>query len=128
MLSPLQAANAANISKATIHRAIKSGKLSANRQADGTYLIDPSELSRVFETAHIVSMRRDETPLATPETAVIQAELIGAKAIQAMLERQIEDLKADRDAWRNQAERLTLLPAPAAQKGMFNRIFSRKNA
>ena len=43
-----QAARAANVSKTTIQRAIKSGRLSASRQLDGSYLIDPAELHRVF--------------------------------------------------------------------------------
>lgn len=43
------AAIATGKSKTTIHRAIKSGKLSAFRREDGTFEIDPSELHRVFE-------------------------------------------------------------------------------
>lgn len=43
-----EAARAASISKASIGRAIKSGRLSATRQVDGTYSIDPSELARVY--------------------------------------------------------------------------------
>ena len=43
------AATATGKSKTTIHRAIKSGKLSAFRREDGTFEIDPAELHRVFE-------------------------------------------------------------------------------
>jgi Helix-turn-helix domain len=43
-----QAARAADVSKTTIQRAIKSGRLSASRQQDGSYVIDPSELHRAF--------------------------------------------------------------------------------
>ena len=43
-----QAAKAAGVSKTSIHRAIKTGRLSASR-IDGTgYDIDPAELSRVY--------------------------------------------------------------------------------
>lgn len=35
-------------SKSTLTRAIKSGRLSAVRRADGTFVIDGSELSRVY--------------------------------------------------------------------------------
>ena len=73
MLSLGQAARAANTSKTTIGRAIKSGRLSATRRDDGGYAIDPSELARVFcvtpDDGHVpVTVERGETPDATPVT------------------------------------------------------------
>lgn len=43
-----EAARAAGVSKASIGRAIKSGRLSAGRRDDGNYSIDPAELARVY--------------------------------------------------------------------------------
>jgi predicted site-specific integrase-resolvase len=43
-----QAATATGKNKATIQRAIKSGKISAIKNSSGAYEIDPSELHRVF--------------------------------------------------------------------------------
>lgn len=43
-----QAATATGKNKATIQRAIKSGKISAPKNSSGFYEIDPSELHRVF--------------------------------------------------------------------------------
>ena len=43
-----QAAKTAGRSKTTIHRAIKSGKLSASRTEDGGWSIDPAELSPAY--------------------------------------------------------------------------------
>jgi type II secretory pathway component PulM len=129
MFTPSQAATAVNVSKATIHRAIKSGKLSASRHEDGTFSIDPSELNRVFETAHIAPMKRDETAKEHNDTAVIQAELTGVRALQALLERQIEDLKTDRDAWRSQAEAAQRLLTDARPKErLLARLFGQKRA
>ena len=48
MLSLAQAAKAAGKSKQTLVRAIKSGKLSAIRNDDGSYTIDPAELARAL--------------------------------------------------------------------------------
>jgi hypothetical protein len=48
MYSLAQAAKAAGKSKPTLLRAIRSGRLSATRHADGTYAIDPAELIRAF--------------------------------------------------------------------------------
>ena len=43
-----QAAKAAGVSKTTLRRAIENGRLSASRNADGSYEIDPAELHRAF--------------------------------------------------------------------------------
>lgn len=47
-LSLSQAAKATGRSKSTIGRAIQSGRLSASRNDDDTFSIDPSELFRAF--------------------------------------------------------------------------------
>lgn len=47
-LSLSQAAKQAGKSKSTIGRAIESGRLSARKNQDGTFSIDPSELFRAF--------------------------------------------------------------------------------
>jgi excisionase family DNA binding protein len=126
MLTPLQAAKAVGASKATIHRAIKSGKLSAIRQGDGSFLIDPAELYRVYEPARDDIKRRYETannPNETGETARLKTELDGARALQVLLEQQIEDLKVERDRWHTQAERLALT-APT-RVSLLRRLFSK---
>src|SRR5215469_16874352 len=51
MFSLAQAARATGKSRPTIARAIKNGRLSASRADDGSYEIDPAELSRVFPLA-----------------------------------------------------------------------------
>jgi len=43
-----QAAKATGKAKVTLARAIKSGRISANRSEDGSYSIDPAELARVY--------------------------------------------------------------------------------
>lgn len=44
-----EAAKATGKSKPTIQRAIKNGRISAKKNEDGTYSIDPAELHRVFD-------------------------------------------------------------------------------
>ena len=68
MLSMGQAARAAGISKTSIHRAIKSGKLSASRETDASYRIDPAELFRVYVPGRQV-LEQTVTPSVTPATA-----------------------------------------------------------
>lgn len=43
-----RAARETGLSKSTISRAIKSGRISATRQHDGSYFIEPAELFRVY--------------------------------------------------------------------------------
>jgi excisionase family DNA binding protein len=124
MFSLSQAAKHAGVSKATIHRAIKSGRLSALRQDDGSYQIDEAELHRVYEltvtgeTAEGGSAETIRNPEQPPPetTAVLEAELTGARALVRLLEVQVEDLRRDRDGWRTQAEasQRLLTPPPSS--------------
>lgn len=116
-LSLSQAAKATGKSKSTINRAIKSGKISATRHNDGSYSIDRSELSRVFRSGTPSSPEWvSPAPLAEPnKTAILEAE---NAALRAALDREreaLDDLRADRDIWRQQAT--ALLAAPPKRRG-----------
>ena len=109
-LSLSQAAKLSGKSKSTINRAIKTGKLSATRHEDGTYSIDPAELARAFDLEPLGgSKRRDADPDGTRLLERIAA-------LEAMLDREREisdDLKEDRDRWRQQATALLTDQRPA---------------
>jgi len=120
-----RAARMTGVGKTTISRAIKAGKLSATRHDNGSYEIDPAELSRVYEidpeTPGTVAATRQAvrhaTPAVTPDVAT-QAELTGARQLIEMLKSQVDDLRGDRDGWRQQAEaaqRLLTQTAPTAR-------------
>ena len=113
-LSANEAAKRTGKSIPTITRAIKSGKISAERLDSGGYLIDPSELFRVFPP---ITKSNDETPLVTsPETLFLQEKI-------SLLEAALADAKAERDEWRDQAKRLaTALPAPVPEPVESERI------
>lgn len=101
-----QAAKEAGCSKATISRAIKNGKLSANRLEDKTYQINPSELQRWIDSnGHRNSkMKQIATPFETQETPIgnsaLQAELEATKQIASDRQKTIDDLRdrLDREA------------------------------
>ena len=67
-----EAAAATGKNKATIQRAIKSGKISAPKGEAGSYEIDPSELHRVF---HPVAQRVAQRDSATIRNSAQQAGL-----------------------------------------------------
>lgn len=71
------AAKATGKSKSTIHRAIKSGRISATCDIGGVYRIDPAELHRIFSPVpQNGSLQHQLTPDATPhETQMLWREL-----------------------------------------------------
>lgn len=107
-LSASQAAKETGKSIPTITRAIKSGKLSAEKQEGGGYLIDAAELFRAFDP---VSKETPVTPdVLGRETPIPDKVLeIEVKLLREQLERERElnaDLSKDRDEWRRQATAL----------------------
>jgi len=97
-LSLEEAAEKARTSKVDIWRAIREGRLSAQRTDDGGFAIDPAELFRVFETqrSEQPAMEQDagaateasgqsETS-ATPETAETNNVAVAFAALGAELQ------------------------------------------
>jgi hypothetical protein len=120
-----QASKLAGVGKTTLTRAINSGRLSAQRQADGSYRIDPAELSRVYEirvetpatvssagdAVHHATPARDpsETPEIAALLAALEAEVKALREMLARADRQADDLRQERDGWRSQTETTTRL-------------------
>ena len=141
------AAEAAGVSKSTIYRAVKAGRLSASRNDDGEYQIDPAELHRVYEPVAARAEERvmtrgataDDTADGTPETVGFDH----VRWLQSLADDQRRQLRekdeviADQlrimeerdDAWRRRFETLEqrLLPAPESvserPQGFFRRMF-----
>jgi excisionase family DNA binding protein len=120
------AARATGVSKSTIYRAIKGGRMSANRADTGDYAIDPAELHRVFppaksEDARAVTHASAKTAAGTAEggelalkAARLEAEIAASALVAELLRRQLDETRADRDHWRGQAQRLVApLPSPS---------------
>lgn len=109
-----EAAQHAGVSKSTILRAIRSGRLSAARTDDAGYAIDPAELARVYPpqraTQHATerSAGQDATPATVRDDALenagLRAEVEGLRQLLAQMRDTVADLKEDRDGWRGQAE------------------------
>ena len=130
-LSANEAAKRTGKSVPTITRAIKSGKISAEKTGNGGYLIEPSELFRAFPAS---TEPNDETPpmLDSETHKRYPHETLSLQEKVSSLEAALADAKAERDEWRDQAKRLAMaLPAPetvesekAGQKqGFWKRLF-----
>ena len=97
-----QASKATGISKPTLSRAIKSGKLSGQKQPDGSFLIDPAELNRVYPLVVATSndnrnMEHSETP-SNPNALQAQLETLREERDRErqQLQATIEDLREER--------------------------------
>jgi len=121
-LSASQAAKKVGKSVPTITRAIKKGKLSAAPREGGGWIIEASELFRVWPA---VSCESDVTPpmlgFETPhETSVLEREV-------ELLREMLEETRADRDNWKDQAQKITALieDQTARKKGFWARWVGR---
>jgi hypothetical protein len=140
MYSLAQAAKAAGKSKPTIARAIKAGRISAVRVEDGSYLIDPSELARVFPlTGDITGTMKQSVPHNGPGTfpATSPGEVEGLRLLLAEREETIRDLRGRLDASEGERRQLTedhrkLVAAltdqrpPAQRSDWWHRLFRRR--
>jgi hypothetical protein len=120
------AARATGLSKSTIHRAVKAGRVSAGRSDTGDYAIDPAELHRVFPPVQDAtpsgsgSVIRDGTPSERGEVALrharLEAEIDASLKVAAVLSEQLHEARIDRDRWREQAQQLVASPAAPMTK------------
>ena len=130
-----EAAKRTGKSKATLSRAINTGKVSATRNGDNSFSIEESELyrvyKRVFDATHttLKNAASDErgTVGATPEReiqiALLEAELAAAKDKIEDLKQLADEIRSDRDAWKMQAARLLAAPSRGPKLGLWRRLF-----
>lgn len=103
-----EAARATGKSKAAISQAIANNKISATKDANGRYQIDPAELHRLYPTKKTIP--NESSHFLTPDQTV---EVERLKATVEGLERLCRQIEGERDSLREQNARLTaLLPPP----------------
>jgi hypothetical protein len=140
-----QAAKATGISKTSLHRAINKGRISAAKNDNGAYEIEPSELHRVYppvaegDSSANPDLVRDGTPETAVETEVLRREVELLRERLADKDGVISDLRERLDQSeqerREKDRQLTALltdqrppvePLPAeARRGFWSR-FSRR--
>ena len=125
-----EAAKATGKSKTTIHRALKSGKISASKLNNGSYSIEASELHRVFPAVPAEhDMERFEhgrNDVPSIAFGTLQNQLANIEKERErereQLQETIADLREDRDKWRQQA---TALLQDKRPKGLWARLMGR---
>jgi hypothetical protein len=100
-----RAAKAVGLSKATFSRAVRSGKLSATGNEDGSLDIDPAELHRVFppKWEPDVSLQRSDPASSTPEIRMLREMLAMQEGVISDLRQRLDESERERRAM---AERL----------------------
>lgn len=109
-----RAARETGLSKSTISRAIKSGRISATRQYDGSYFIEPVELFRVYprSTAQPSSGLRHDVGRNPPEeesaTSSNEVEILKVKLAmtEALLAQERENSRLQHETVQDLRKRL----------------------
>ena len=137
-----EAAKATGISKASISRAIASGRISATKKDDGSFSIEPVELHRVYppksavpvaETADGSIRNIDADTRNGSDSNVLQARLDAALEQLRDRDGTIGDLRqrldrSDEERREAQARVIGLLAGPGpteSKRGFFSRLFGR---
>lgn len=124
-----EAAKSCHKAKGTVLKAIKEGRLSAPKDAQGRYEIDPSELHRVFPLA---TLDQSEKPVLTPspdhenriEIERLRAELKAANTLSENMAETVADLRERLDREGEERRQLTAMltdqrTGQGAKRGLF---------
>jgi excisionase family DNA binding protein len=101
-----QAAKQLGVGKATLSRYIKQGKLSAQKQEDGSYRIDVSELDRIRGIMRPPVEQKTEQNTTPIETRVLQREIELLRETLEQKDKIITDVMNERDKWSRLASSL----------------------
>ncbi len=128
ILSAQEAADLVGLSKAAILKAIKTGKVSAQKDSNGVWRLEPVEVLRVWKSAS------DNPRQPAPESP--QQSIAGLQRENELLRETVADLRARLDAESEERRRLSLIlnearsaatQSPASQteqpKGFWARLF-----
>jgi len=127
VLTITEAANQTGLTRAAIHKAIKSGRLSATKDDSGNFQIDAAELFRIYQP--VLSTGLQET-VNLPEPAEYQLIAQRLEFTEILL----KQVESERDNLRlslNQAMSLiTHQPEPKAEQPtrsrLYEKLFGRK--
>ena len=124
-----EAAKSCHKAKGTVLKAIKNGRLSAPKDAQGRYEIDPSELHRVFP---LTAIDQSEKLILTPtndhenriEIERLRAELKAANTLSENMAETVADLRERLDREGEERRQLTAMltdrrTGQGAKRGLF---------
>ena len=128
MLSLGEAAKLTDLGKTTPAGSTKAERLSAIRRDDASDEVESAELHRAYpfpapqEAADATVAAMPHPRTVSDSAAVLEAQINGLRELGALLRRQLDDVKDDRDRWRAQAERLALLGSEKRSRWAWMRL------
>jgi hypothetical protein len=115
-ISLAEAGKLTGLHKVSILRAIRKGKISADKDEHGEWRLQPAELFRVYPP--LPEQRNgngEEQQCVAPLTAALEVEISSLKQLNQILREQLDDMRGQRDKWEQAAQTaLRQLPAPRA--------------
>jgi hypothetical protein len=125
-----EASEKVGVTRQTLMKAIKTGRVSAEKSENGEWRIEPVELFRVWPPVNEVQQPL-QPELTGSDTFSLQAENRLLQQKLEMVEQANTELREERNAWREQAQRLALTdqraaPQSSPRPGFWSRLFSRQ--
>lgn len=123
-----EAAKATGKSKPTISRAIKKGVITGNKDHNGVFQLDPAKVHRIWpmlqpSSNNTGTMKQSGT---LTNSSALQREVEVLREIIERGDQERERLEADRNEWRQQAQKVTALIEDKRQKsGWFDKLLGR---
>ena len=118
-LSPNAAAKLTGISRSAIMRALANKSLFAQRDNKNRWQISPDDLAKWVDSRPdtLAQVRPGAGPVSN-----LSGELASSRTEVRLLREQLDETKADRDAWRSQAETLSRTIGEG-RTGFWSRMF-----
>lgn len=126
-LSLNKAAKMCGRAKSTILEAIKNGRMSAPKDEKGRYLIDPSELHRVFPFSSPEHKKPEADRITEPQSTP-QENHSNIKSLEReveLLREMLEKSETNAEHWRKMADRQQALLENNRPKGFFQKLLGR---
>jgi hypothetical protein len=115
-VSLAEAGRLTGLHKVSLLRAIKKGKISAEKDEHGEWRLQPAELFRVYPPLpEQHNGNGDEQRYSAPLAAVLEVEISALQQVSKLLREQLDDMRDQRNKWEQAAQMaLRQLPAPKA--------------
>ena len=131
-----QAAEATGMTRQGVLAAIRRGTVSAKKNAQGQWEIDPAELHRVYALVNSPAPHVDsnDTQPVTPQVdtlADLEKRLAVAEALLETTRNQRDEALRERDAWKQQSNEWMMMTKPLPEgdpkpnRGFFARLFGK---
>ena len=134
MLSLTKAAEEVGISRSALFKAIKTGRVSSSKNDKGEFLIDPSELFRVYQPVNKVDVNLYQ-PSQQQDIAKETVEISMLKQLLKQVEGERDDLRRRLDDEALERRQLTMLlthqPEKEQSKGptkslLYDKLFGKR--